>query len=263
MSIVFATNDYRPEWPDHCGAAPQAERLRVPSSQRRRSARGMSYVLSHTRRSTRRPWRASASISRENLPFREGLVDFNSKNSVSPGPETAPNAPQSAPMIRGESGLCFCYYSSKRCDPHFLTPPFASSRAMASAPPSSLSPSVFRSSTPSGCPHEKMAAEAPIELGEARPTVTSREGGEQHLESDLYKSDELSCSRGATSEGKGSMSSRPGSPRLEHRLLEATFSAPSPGATAAACVTDEHLAAVRNVIYGVRAPCPCPALVCP
>ena len=55
---------------------------------------------------------------------------------------------------------------------------------MASAPPSSLSPSVFRSSTPSGCPHEKMAAEAPIELGEARPPVASREGGEQHLEGD-------------------------------------------------------------------------------
>ena len=125
---------------------------------------------------------------------------------------------------------------------------------MASAPPSSLSPSVFRSSTPSGCPHEKMAAEAPIELGEARPPVASREGGEQHLESDLYKSDELSCSRGATSEGKGSMSSRPGVQRREHRLLEATFSATSPAATAAACVTEENSAAVGGAIYGVRAP---------
>ena len=97
--IVFATNDYRPEWPDHCGAAPQAERLRVPSSQRRRSARGMSYVLSHTRRSTRRPLESVCIDSRENLPFREGLVDFNSKNKVSPAPETVPNAPQSAPMM--------------------------------------------------------------------------------------------------------------------------------------------------------------------
>ena len=99
-----------------------------------------------------------------------------------------------------------------------------------------------------------MAAEAPIELGEARPPVASREGGEQHLESDLYKSDELSCSRGATSEAKGSMSSRPGSLRLEHRLLEATFSATSPAATAAACVTEENSAAVGGAIYGMRAP---------
>ena len=136
---------------------------------------------------------------------------------------------------------------------------------MASAPPSSLSPSVFRSSTPSGCPHEKMPAEAPIELGEARPTVASREGGEQHLESDLYKSDELSCSRGATSEGKGSMSLRPGSERLKHRLLEATFSAPPAGSTAAACVTEENSAAVGGAIYGMRAPtfpCPCLSLSC-
>ena len=99
-----------------------------------------------------------------------------------------------------------------------------------------------------------MAAEAPIELGEARPPVASREGGEQHLESDLYKSDELSCSRGATSEGKGSMSSRPGAQRREHRLLEPTFWPPPAGSTSAACVAEESSAAVRNAIYGVRAP---------
>ena len=101
-----------------------------------------------------------------------------------------PSALRTSILIRGDTGLCFCYYSSKRCDPRFLRLHFASSGAMASSPPSSLSPSVFRSSTPSGCPHEKMAAEAPIdiELVEARPPVASREGGEQHLEGDLYKS---------------------------------------------------------------------------
>ena len=166
-------------------------------------------------------------------------------------------------MLRGDTEHLYKCIWAKSSAPRFLTPRFAPRRTMASAPLSSLSPSVFRSSTPSGCPHEKMAAEAPIELGEARPTVASREGGEQHLESDLYKSDELSCSRGATSEGKGSMSSRPGAERRKHRLLEATFSATSPAATAAACGTDEYSAALRGAIYRVRTPPQTPFLLCP
>ena len=66
----------------------------------------------------------------------------------------------------------------------------------------------------------------------------------------------------ASSKAKGIMSSRPGSERLEHRLLEPTYWAPSPGATAAACVADESLAAVHNVICGVRSPPQTPALFC-
>ncbi|MDC0525380.1 hypothetical protein OAO87_00180 [bacterium] len=59
------------------------------------------------------------------------------------------------------------------------------------------------------------------------------------------------------------MSLRPGSERLKHRLLEPTYSASSPGATAAACGTLEYPAAPRNAICGVRAPPQTSALGCP
>ena len=67
----------------------------------------------------------------------------------------------------------------------------------------------------------------------------------------------------ACSKVKGSMSLRAGSERLEHRLLEPTYSASSPGATAAACGTLEYSAALRNAICGVRAPPQTSALGCP
>ena len=67
----------------------------------------------------------------------------------------------------------------------------------------------------------------------------------------------------ASSRAKGFMSLRAGAERRKHRLLEPTFSAPSPGATAAACGTLEYSAAVHNAIYDVRAPPQTPALVCP
>ena len=132
--------------------------------------------------------------------------------------------------------------------PSFPDPFFHSHRAMASAPLSSPSPSVFRSSTPTGWSHEKMPAEVPIELAEARPTVASAEGGSQSLESWFYFCQANHEKKMASSKVKGSMSLRAGAQRREHRLLEPTYWAPSPGATAAACGTDEHSAALHNVI---------------
>ena len=67
----------------------------------------------------------------------------------------------------------------------------------------------------------------------------------------------------ATSKAKGSMSLRPGAQRREHRLLEPTYSASSPGATTAACGTLEYSAALRSAICGVRAPPQTSALGCP
>ena len=89
-------------------------------------------------------------------------------------------------LSRDTVHLYKCFFA-KRGAPRFLTPRFAPRRAMASAPLSSLSPSVFRSSTPNGWSHAKMAAEAPIELVEARPTVAFPEGGCESLESGFYK----------------------------------------------------------------------------
>ena len=96
LSIVFAANDSRPDWPDHCGATPQAERLRVPSSQRRRSARGMSDVLSHTRRSTRRRvhWRASASILGKTCPFGKVWWILTAKTVFPPAQKPSPMHPK-------------------------------------------------------------------------------------------------------------------------------------------------------------------------
>ena len=51
---------------------------------------------------------------------------------------------------------------------------------------------------------------------------------------------------------KGASLSRPGSQRLEERLLEPTFSAPPPGATAAACGTGEYSAALHDAFREVR-----------
>ena len=67
----------------------------------------------------------------------------------------------------------------------------------------------------------------------------------------------------ATSRAKGSMSLRAGAQRREHRLLEPTYWAPSPDATAAACAADESSAALRDAICGVRAPPQTSALGCP
>ena len=61
------------------------------------------------------------------------------------------------------------------------------------------------------------------------------------------------------------MSLRPGAQRREHRLLEPTFSAPSPGATAAACGTLEY-SVVFQRICGARShhkPPPLAVLGCP
>ena len=72
------------------------------------------------------------------------------------------------------------------------------------------------------------------------------------MQRDLTSSVTFGSMEEASWQGKGTMDSRPGSQRIEQRLLEPTYSAPWQGATVAACATEEDWAAVHDAIRRAR-----------
>ena len=72
------------------------------------------------------------------------------------------------------------------------------------------------------------------------------------MQGDLTSSGSFGPMEEASWHSKGSMGSRPGSLRIEQRLLEPTYSAPWQGATVAACGTDEYWAAVHDAFGRAR-----------
>ena len=121
-----------------------------------------------------------------------------------------------------------------------LSPARQVQKSMAASPLSPLRPAVFRFPTPSGWSHVKMPAEAPVELLTARPPVAVRLRVAQTCKRYLSTRGFIFMKEEATWQEKGAMETRPGAVRREERLLEPTCSAPPPGASAAACGTDEY-----------------------
>ena len=74
-------------------------------------------------------------------------------------------------------------YFPQRGTTHKRADKFRFPFSMASAPPPRAPLSSLRFSWPTGCSHEKMPAEAPIELRMARPMVPSAQGDSTELKS--------------------------------------------------------------------------------
>ena len=90
-------------------------------------------------------------------------------------------------MLRGNTVVFFSPKRGNDAHPSFLINKFRFPFSMASAPLPHAPLSSLRFSWPTGCSHEKMPPEAPIELRTARPMVPSAQRDSTELKSKILQ----------------------------------------------------------------------------